>query len=79
MPKLGAARPAPRTWRNDNETLKALLMIAMFGILRTALCIRNIRTVGHALQQALTEAWHAIALPNYTMQPVPVRRRRRKN
>ncbi len=61
-----------------NETLKALLMIAMFGVLETALSIQKIRNAGRALHQALNEAWHAIALPNFAMQPVLVRRRHRK-
>lgn len=60
-----------------NETLKALLMIAMFGMLETALYIRTIRSARRALRKVLAEAWHAIALPRPAMQPVPVRRRRK--
>lgn len=60
------------------ETLKALLMIALFAALETAMGFKNIRKIGHTLHRAPAHVRHAITAPRHAVQLVPVRRKHRK-
>lgn len=58
-----------------SETLKALLMIALFGALETALYFPHIRASQwrKRLHQAVAPSWPAVAPTHYALRPVKVR------
>jgi len=57
-----------------NETIKALLMIAMFGLLETVLQFPKICDLGRRALQAMVVFWPAAA-NRYALRPIPTRRR----
>ncbi len=60
------------------ETLKALLMIALFATLETAMGFRNIRKVGRALHRHLAQSWHTVVMSRHAVELIPIRRKRRE-
>lgn len=61
----------------NTETLKALLMIALFALLETAMGFQNIRKIGRALHRAFARVWHTMASPRHAVQLMPIRRKPR--
>jgi len=62
-----------------SETIKALLMITLFGALETALYFPRLRALHwqKRLHQALAPLW-PVALTHYALRPVKVRHSLRK-
>jgi len=58
-----------------SETIKALLMIALFGVLETALYFPRLRASQwrRRLHQALAGLWPVATVRHYALQPVKVR------
>jgi hypothetical protein len=56
-----------------NETIKALLMIAMFGLLETVLQFPKIRDLGSCALQAMVVFWPA-AVNRCALRPIPTTR-----
>ena len=56
------------------ETFKALLLIAMFGLLEIALYYSQIRDRGNCMLRAIRELLGAVR-PDYALQPMPAKRR----
>ena len=56
------------------ETFKALLLIAMFGLLEIALYYPQIRDRGNHMLRAISELRGAVR-PDYALQPMPAKRR----
>ncbi len=63
-----------------NETLKALAMIAMFGLLETALYMPQLRKlqIWTSLRRSAVLLWPAVP-PAYALQPMRARRRSRRH
>jgi Flp pilus assembly protein TadG len=65
-----------------NETIKALLMIVMFGVLELALYFPRIRAMTHAMKRSAREALAQLSpaeMPaKYALQPVRAKRHSRK-
>lgn len=57
-----------------NETIKALLMIALFGLLETLLHLPEIRALGARLLRAMPLLPPA-KKADYALRPIPIRRR----
>jgi hypothetical protein len=59
------------------ETVKAVLMIAMFGLFVALINIPRIQRMRLALHRAASEFWRSLATPPRALQPIPVKAKRR--
>jgi hypothetical protein len=57
------------------ETLKALLMTALLGVLEAAIYIDRIHALERRANRGLTRFWIAITTPKFALQKVRARRR----
>jgi len=59
------------------ETIKALLMIAMFGLFEAAMNVEKVQRLRGALVRRLKMVWHSVA-PSPALQPIRAGAKRRK-
>ena len=57
------------------ETIKALLMIAMFGLFEALLNVPRIQRLRQSLHRTLSEFWRSLALAPRALQPVKAKAR----
>jgi len=60
------------------ETLRAVLMIAMFGMLEAVLYLAQGTRLRRWLDDIIDRLWHALPLPHPRPRLVPIRNKRRK-
>jgi hypothetical protein len=53
-----------------NETLKALLMIALFGLFETMMNFQSIQRLRASLHGAVNRLWHTLVAPAHALQPI---------